>query len=239
MSHTKTSQFRKAFTLIELLVVIAIIAILAAILFPVFARARENARRASCQSNLKQIALGIHQYTQDYDERFAPAVYADNATYTQTDSKMPGYYYTVGNGGTIISWMDIIFPYTKSIQIYQCPSNKFRTSTTTPIEANYTYSPYLSSGLKTIAGESWWPDTIPMSLSQVRLPAESMMLMDFPDRYGAGFKRSLWITREPYHPMYIHFDGDNVAYVDGHVKWAKTKTDDNIRNNDVPFWDPR
>ena len=60
---------KKGFTLIELLVVIAIIAILAAILFPVFARARENARRASCQSNLKQISLGVMQYTQDYDER--------------------------------------------------------------------------------------------------------------------------------------------------------------------------
>src|SRR5687767_6194063 len=63
--------FRKSgFTLIELLVVIAIIAILAAILFPVFARARENARRASCQSNLKQVGLGFVQYTQDYDERY-------------------------------------------------------------------------------------------------------------------------------------------------------------------------
>src|SRR5205809_4233116 len=60
---------RRAFTLIELLVVIAIIAILAAILFPVFSRARENARRASCQSNLKQIGLGFLQYAQDYDER--------------------------------------------------------------------------------------------------------------------------------------------------------------------------
>src|SRR5699024_3226078 len=66
------SRSHKAFTLIELLVVIAIIAILAAILFPVFARARENARRASCMSNLKQIALGYKQYTQDFDEKFPP-----------------------------------------------------------------------------------------------------------------------------------------------------------------------
>ena len=65
-----SSHKKSAFTLIELLVVIAIIAILAAILFPVFARARENARRSSCQSNLKQIALGFMQYTQDYDEKF-------------------------------------------------------------------------------------------------------------------------------------------------------------------------
>ena len=66
---TKPGGFKMGFTLIELLVVIAIISILAAILFPAFARARENARRASCQSNLKQIGLGIFQYTQDYDER--------------------------------------------------------------------------------------------------------------------------------------------------------------------------
>jgi prepilin-type N-terminal cleavage/methylation domain-containing protein len=64
---SKSKRFAKGFTLIELLVVIAIIAILAAILFPVFARARENARRASCQSNLKQVGLGLLQYIQDYD----------------------------------------------------------------------------------------------------------------------------------------------------------------------------
>src|ERR671914_167689 len=88
----------KGFTLIELLVVIAIIAILAAILFPVFARARENARRASCQSNLKQLGLGIMQYSQDYDERLVHTGY-DEA-----------------------SWRIRIFPYVKSAQIYFCPS---------------------------------------------------------------------------------------------------------------------
>jgi prepilin-type N-terminal cleavage/methylation domain-containing protein len=71
--NTLPCRKKRAFTLIELLVVIAIIAILAAILFPVFARARENARRSSCQSNLKQIGLGVLQYTQDYDETLPPA----------------------------------------------------------------------------------------------------------------------------------------------------------------------
>lgn len=71
------TRFRRAFTLIELLVVIAIIAILAAILFPVFARARENARRTSCLSNLKQIGLGVMQYTQDYDGTYPMAVNGD------------------------------------------------------------------------------------------------------------------------------------------------------------------
>ena len=90
----------RGFTLIELLVVIAIIAILAAILFPVFARARENARRASCQSNLKQVGLGIAQYTQDYDESF-PSM----------------------RGGGIGSWKQRVQPYVKSTQLFRCPSN--------------------------------------------------------------------------------------------------------------------
>jgi prepilin-type N-terminal cleavage/methylation domain-containing protein len=103
---------KKGFTLIELLVVIAIIAILAAILFPVFARARENARRASCQSNLKQIGLGLMQYTQDYDESYAPVQYPGPALATQG----PGGAHT-GN------WSQLIQPYVKSTQLFQCPSN--------------------------------------------------------------------------------------------------------------------
>jgi len=94
-AHLRTSSKAKGFTLIELLVVIAIIAILAAILFPVFARARENARRSSCQSNEKQIALGFKQYTSDYDEKYPVA----DAT-----------------------WPTAINVYTKSAQILRCPS---------------------------------------------------------------------------------------------------------------------
>jgi prepilin-type N-terminal cleavage/methylation domain-containing protein/prepilin-type processing-associated H-X9-DG protein len=96
---------RKAFTLIELLVVIAIIAILAAILFPVFGRARENARRSSCQSNLKQIMLGVIQYTQDYDERL-PGIVSTSTSPTMT-----------------VPWFHKINPYVKSSQIFRCPSD--------------------------------------------------------------------------------------------------------------------
>jgi prepilin-type N-terminal cleavage/methylation domain-containing protein/prepilin-type processing-associated H-X9-DG protein len=101
MQNTK----RSAFTLIELLVVIAIIAILAAILFPAFARARENARRTSCASNLKQIGLGIMQYTQDYDEKYPMRFYGGSANQD------------------VFSWRRTTFPYVKSTQIYSCPSN--------------------------------------------------------------------------------------------------------------------
>ena len=101
-------QAKKAFTLIELLVVIAIIAILAAILFPVFARARENARRSSCQSNLKQIGLGVEQYKQDYDSTYPMAYFYINGA---------------SSGGGYNHWSGSIQPYMKSQQIFVCPSH--------------------------------------------------------------------------------------------------------------------
>ncbi len=104
----RRNNVKRGFTLIELLVVIAIIAILAAILFPVFARARENARKSSCQNNLKQLALGFKQYINDFDERY-PLVAS-----------------TVGTGGSgtpPYGWADSLQPYIKNTQVYQCPSD--------------------------------------------------------------------------------------------------------------------
>ena len=108
-ANKSAKSVSKAFTLIELLVVIAIIAILAAILFPVFARARENARRSSCQSNLKQIGLGVIQYAQDYDEKY-PA------------GRMVGGTNKAG-AGRGAGWAGPITPYLKSEQVFSCPSD--------------------------------------------------------------------------------------------------------------------
>lgn len=93
----------KGFTLIELLVAIAIISILAVILFPVFARARENARRSSCLSNLRQVGLAMTQYSQDFDEMLVPAA-------------------VEGDNGSAVLWARLLEPYVKSVQLFNCPS---------------------------------------------------------------------------------------------------------------------
>lgn len=123
----RESQHRRAFTLIELLVVISIIALLAAILFPVFSRARDNARRSSCQSNLKQIGLGLLQYTQDYDETMTRSHYVsfggggsnwyEGSLHPDTTSVDAS-----GNQKRKYHWMDAVYPYVKNLQIFVCPS---------------------------------------------------------------------------------------------------------------------
>lgn len=207
---------RSGFTLTELLVVIAIIAILAAILFPVFARARENARRSSCQSNLKQIALGIFQYTQDYDEKFP--IY-------RTAMSPPNPY----------AWSDAIQPYMKSLQLYQCPSEP-TPPTNDPVAAGYTdyaLNLRLMYGDVTGADESAG-DGGSKSLSILTQPSITVMMTDF---YATN-PTNAWIVgcdprpctaglatwRDPNATNYAlrHLDGMNFSFTDGHVKWYKS-----------------
>ena len=129
----KSVSVRKGFTLIELLVVIAIIAILAAILFPVFAQAREKARAISCVSNLKQIGLSWSMYTQDYDETVVP--------------------YSVGGGSTTSAfpWTFVLQPYIKNYQVYKCPDSQYAIGYT--YNANIARSDgYNLSGPRALAG---------------------------------------------------------------------------------------
>jgi len=114
MKQNGFSRKLKGFTLIELLVVIAIIAILAAILFPVFAKAREKARQTSCLSNLKQLGLGCLQYQQDYDEQQLQSWFGPNG-YAQSVPGVPGV--------AAYKWMDAIYPYVKSVDVYHCPDD--------------------------------------------------------------------------------------------------------------------
>jgi len=107
---------RKGFTLIELLVVIAIIAILAAILFPVFAKAREKARQTSCASNLNQLGIGFAQYTQDYDERQPSGI---------------------GTTSEATGWASQIYSYEKSTGVYKCPDDATTPNPTTATVVSY------------------------------------------------------------------------------------------------------
>jgi prepilin-type N-terminal cleavage/methylation domain-containing protein/prepilin-type processing-associated H-X9-DG protein len=208
----------KGFTLIELLVVIAIIALLAAILFPVFARARENARRASCQSNLKQVGLGMMQYAQDYDEKYPIA---------RTDYDAP-----------LQAWDMMIRPYLGvnvdfggPSSIFHCPSDGFVSWLNQP---NRTYSlvepysgPVATGFVKNSvpdASGNYWPTR---ALAEIEAPATTLMIAETPSANNLLGTR--W-TATCYNPEYqssansgraLHFDGWNYLFADGHVKWLK------------------
>jgi prepilin-type N-terminal cleavage/methylation domain-containing protein len=232
----------KGFTLIELLVVIAIIAILAAILFPVFARARENARRASCMSNLKQIGLGFMQYTQDYDEEFPPALYcgvwsSDYSSRTiDTDPSKPSGVYKVSSGGTAnhwVSWMDAIYPYIKSTQIFRCPSTTG--AATTP---SYGYNRLI--GLPTACKGG-------IALAQIQRPSEVILSMDYHFNYvvyaNAVDYCGTFQTSSTYFPLaFPHFEGAVMNFADGHAKWylhnSPVICKPGVTETNQPAWNP-
>jgi prepilin-type N-terminal cleavage/methylation domain-containing protein/prepilin-type processing-associated H-X9-DG protein len=135
MVSMKAAPNRRGFTLIELLVVIAIIAILAAILFPVFAQARESARKTSCLSNIKQISLAVMQYLQDYDEKFPTPVWTlptSDPGYNRRDAPW-GIWYRFHTG-----WNHTVTPYVKNVQVFLCPSSPGGPDTNQDNPANHT-----------------------------------------------------------------------------------------------------
>ena len=231
-SNSKLNLKRIGFTLIELLVVIAIIAILAAILFPAFARARENARRASCQSNLKQIGLGVMQYTQDYDEKFPMPIQnwrGPSQAQSSTAIGTPGLTFMTSDGGAdgyFVSWMDMIYPYIKSTQLFVCPSGRPYDA----IASSYGYSAYIGNQLGAPYGNGIGTG-IPLSLSSINRPSEIFLSNDENTRsntytngdyyYGYyGSATSGTAGAQPENIIYTrHFGGSNFVYTDGHVKW--------------------
>jgi prepilin-type N-terminal cleavage/methylation domain-containing protein/prepilin-type processing-associated H-X9-DG protein len=223
---------RKAFTLIELLVTIAIITILAAILFPVFARARENARRASCMSNLKQIGLGIMMYVQDYDDTY-PMSQRDNDTGAQT------------------FWYYDVKPYVKDFRVFGCPSSPggYGNSTTSHVWGNNNddlvragnYS--VNELVMPLAVAANISELYTVKMSSVASPSSTYLAMDGSNAYLEPF----YAVNPGSSYIYIpgtkrlngkgdsglferfrtdfdtgrHFNGLNMVFADGHAKWLK------------------
>jgi prepilin-type N-terminal cleavage/methylation domain-containing protein/prepilin-type processing-associated H-X9-DG protein len=198
------SNRKSGFTLIELLVVIAIIAILAAILFPVFAKAREKARQSSCANNEKQISLAFIQYVQDWDETFPIS-----------------YYYPVGTDPIFNCMYDnnAVMPYVKSAKVWKCPS---RTDDGMPSDAirpsaagtgpSYGMD-YMDYGLNGQLASK--------TLAQIEAPASVFMVLEqaFGSDGGQGSLSSghgLEAITPP-----LHSEGENFGFADGHVKWIK------------------
>jgi prepilin-type N-terminal cleavage/methylation domain-containing protein/prepilin-type processing-associated H-X9-DG protein len=215
---------RKAgFTLVELLIVLAIVGVLAALLFPVFARAREQARKTSCQANQKQILLAVTMYVQDYDGLFPKIYYHDVS-------------------GQIVTWYETLLPYTKSQQVFQCP-----TDSGTKVGGSWKPAPKFRSSYAA-SYDLLWGDSLSeyapsAPMSRARKPATTVFLSDAGvqteseapfvttssvDKDGCWL---IWLSSNSAMqgdgsicgPSLRHSGMSNVGFVDGHVKAMKVE----------------
>lgn len=198
----RTQPRRFAFTLIELLVVIAIIAILASILFPVFARARENARRASCMSNMKQLGLSMMMYKQDYDGRFPSAGWVDNLPCPDGSGNMCG-----------ASWEVKIYPYVKSLQVYVCPSDSDRVWL-----GNNQGTGQISYGYNFVNLDF-------VNEAAIDKPSQMIMMADMQGTVTYALYQFNSYTSGIREISDRHLNGAVLNFVDGHVKWIKIARD--------------
>jgi prepilin-type N-terminal cleavage/methylation domain-containing protein/prepilin-type processing-associated H-X9-DG protein len=189
---------RRGFTLIELLVVIAIIAILAAILFPVFAKAREKARQATCSSNEKQLSLGVLMYAQDYDEAAMPH-YIITAGWAAVIQPVSNSLDTAPGVGGLVQ------PYVKNTQMIICPSSM----------TMYGYQVTNSSEIHVPASSIYT-----VKVGAFKDPTAAAMFFDAVGHSTCqDIRNAQTYTCGPNHPYWVHNDGTNVSFWDGHVKF--------------------
>jgi prepilin-type N-terminal cleavage/methylation domain-containing protein len=224
---------RPGFTLIELLVVIAIIAILAAILFPVFAQVREKARQSACISNQRQIGSALMIYAQDYDETFPRVTF-----YSKSGNRW-GF-----KGDLTYTWTNALRPYLKSLDVLACPSNPY--SRSIPGRPNDdSLTPGKNAGGWELEPEqrmpisynmnsctsSWYPpntsygkNTTPLGVAQIARPAETLVIAETISGYNDVQAVWLWGLCEA---LFAHRTGQmgNFIFYDGHAsakKWLRT-----------------
>lgn len=244
MFHSTRRGTQRGFTLIELLVVIAIIAILAAILFPVFAQARAKARQTQCLSNSKQIGLAMMQYVQDYDEVFP----VNNFSYGR------------GTAVYLASWMIHLDPYMKNLDVYQCPESRVPASRTTIVTGGRTFRlPDRSLGANEwivgrvgFTAHNTGAALSPVSqaslsrVADVPLVADSVyLLFNDPRRIAqAGFAGSPWFNYPTSQGEVLsdrharHNGGSTVVWTDGHASWKHKRATGNIdvTRQTLPNW---
>jgi prepilin-type N-terminal cleavage/methylation domain-containing protein/prepilin-type processing-associated H-X9-DG protein len=203
---------KKGFTLVELLVVIAIMAILAAVLFPVFARAREKARQTSCLSNMRQIGIAWLCYLQDYDERGLQWHVAGKGEWN------PNWYY----------WCDMLMPYVKNEQILVCPTNDLKAAPRLPCQrAGQTmisdYALFCWGGGSGTQDDPFYQGLDEnSSLAQVTKPSELVMLTEGWTASGPmGLENGKGCTGWGECTDARHNGGACYSFVDGHSKWMK------------------
>lgn len=203
---------RKGFTLIELLVVIAIIAILAAVLFPVFAKARSAAKTSACSSNLKQLATAVMMYTQEYDTRY-PGTWIFKAKN--------------GRGEQMGHPLWLVKDFAKSKDVFICPMDDPDDRTTTFIEATAVTDSNLKCGTSYMYNAHLCPDgKVAVKVDKVQDPSRTMLINE--GTYPMG-----WIYYSDYQPWLDgkrHGTGSNVACADGHVSYMQPSSYARMQN---------
>jgi prepilin-type N-terminal cleavage/methylation domain-containing protein/prepilin-type processing-associated H-X9-DG protein len=225
---------RPGFTLIELLVVIAVIALIAAMLFPVFSRAREKGRQAACVAHVRQIVMAFHMYSEDYDQQFPPDFSRGRGITTSAEA-----------GGM---WYVQLQPYIRNMGVLHCPSDNISdalrtTSDCAPALRRDPRLPALSYGANAVLILAWYEPTYQafQTVPSISRPSQTLLFGDSTEPWAFHFCPDIdpngvhWShvayangppeCREDYHGGHSgagherHTAGSNIAYVDGHVAY--------------------